>query len=179
MVAEDDEVLNLKETLCCIIDPFSLSVNEKRLLNRLYDYMKNEIQSSEFLVENNKVYSIIEQFAIHLIQAVDWNLDYTNKTDVVSLLKFMDIHFAEHFESLIEKIIEYVRIVYELLHVKCFIFVNILSYINEMEMNELFKFCQYQKINILLIENRQPLNIQSFKPAMIIDEDCCIIDISV
>lgn len=177
ILSENNQPLKLKEKMCCIINPFTLSLNEKKILNRLHEYLKKEIGVSELLLENNKIYAELEQYALKILQVADWELVYSEKTEVSNLLKFLDIRFSENQTELIEKIVDYIKCVNELLGIKCFIFVHLLGYLNEYEIKKLYEFAEYQKVNILLMESVEPSNVKEFSPVTIIDKDGCEISI--
>jgi CRISPR type II-A-associated protein Csn2 len=99
--------------------------------------------------------------------------------DVQNLLKFMNIRFAEYQDSMLEKITDYIKVVHDLLGINLFVFTHLLSCLNGYEIEKLYEYAQYQKINILLIESQQPEYIDFFNLVIILDKDCCEIDLNV
>lgn len=178
VVSENNQPLKLKEKVCCVINPFTLSLNEKKILNRLYEYLKKEIGASELLLESNKIYAELEQYALKIFQIADWELVYSEKSEISNLLKFLDIRFSENQTELIEKIVDYIKGANELLGIKCFVFVHLLGYLNDYEIKKVYEFAEYQKVNILLLESEEPSNIKEFSPVVIIDKDGCEISIN-
>ena len=73
----------------------------------------------------------------------------------------------------LERIIDYIKIHSEFVKTKCFVFVNLLSYLTEYEIEKLYEFCHYEKIFIILIEDKQPENINIFSQVYLIDKDYC------
>ena len=136
VLSENDTPIKIQNNLYCIINPFTLSLNERKLLNKLYEVLKREIQSSDLLIDNNEIYSMIEKYGQNISKMSDWDITYTDKPEVQSLLKFMDIRFAEHPESLIEKIVEYMDVAHELLRIRLFVFVHLLSYLSRYEIEK-------------------------------------------
>lgn len=179
VLSEKDKVLKKKEHLDCIVNPWVISLNEKKILNRLNEILKKQIQSSDLLIENNRIYALIEKFALQLFQSMDFELTYSDKMDVQSLLKFMDIRFMDSHETLLEKLVDYMKISQELLGFKCFVFVHLLSYLTLYEVEKLYEYIQYQKIHILLLESRQPEELGQFSNVVIIDKDACEITLGV
>lgn len=179
VLSENDKIIKKREYLNCVINPWEISLNEKKILNRLNEILKKEIQSSDLLLESNRIYALIEEFALHLLQNIDFELVYSDKTDVQNLLKFMDIRFNDGQGTLLEKIVDYVKVSHELLGYQCFVFVHLLSYLSCYEMKKLYEYMQYQKIPILLLESRQPKDIKEFSNIVIIDEDACEIMLDV
>ena len=48
-----------------------------------------------------------------------------------------------------------------------------------MKLKKIFEFAQYKKINLLLLESRQPDDLEQFKSIVVIDKDCCEIALNV
>lgn len=173
VLSEDDVPVKMKDCLNCIINPLDITLNERKLLNKLGELLKKEILFSDLLVEMNEVISVIESYALHIMQYADWDLTCSDKIDVQSLLKFLGIQFYDKQETLVEKIMDYVKISHELLGIKCFVFVHLLSYLTEYELQKFYEYAEYQKVNILLLESHQPKRMERFSNVVIIDKDAC------
>ena len=170
--SENSNIIDIGE-IECIIDIFNLSLNNRKALNKLYDFLKKEISSTELLLQNNEIYNIMCAYANSLQNIVDFNLDWINDFDILSLLKFINIKFKDDNLDTLERIIDYIKIHSEFVKTKCFVFVNLLSYLTEYEIEKLYEFCHYEKIFIILIEDKQPENINIFSQVYLIDKDYC------
>ena len=179
VLSGDDTVLKIKDKLICIIDPLSITLNDRKLLNKLGDMLLKEILSSELLIKGNQIVSDIENYVFQIIQCMDWNLSYSEKIDVQSLLKIAEVRFDDVQETLVEKILDYVKISSELLDIKCFVFVNMLSYLTEYEVEKFYEYVCYQKICVLLLESTVPDTVKKFSETVIIDKDACEIVLNV
>ena len=179
VLSEDDTVLKIKDKLVCIIDPLSITLNDRKLLNKLGDMLLKEILSSELLIKGNQIVSAVENYVIQIIQCMDWNLSYSEKIDIQSLLKIAEVRFDDVQETLVEKILDYIKISSELLGFKCFVFVNMLSYLTEYEVEKFYEYVYYQKICVLLLESRVPDTVKKFSETVIIDKDACEIVLNV
>lgn len=173
VLSENETPLTLGEHLCCIVNPLGVSLNEKKLLSKLHEKLKKEIMSSELLLETNKVLAALEEYALQIVQSMDFELTYSDKMDVQDILKLLNIHFDDKQETLLERIVSYIEIMYQLIGIRCFVFVHLLSYLTEYEMEKLYEYFQYQKLYILLVECNQPKDISKFSNVVIIDKDTC------
>lgn len=173
VLSEKDTVLKMKDQLECIVDPLSITLNERKILNKLGEILKKEILASELLIEGNQIISNLEKYVLHIIQSMDWDLVYSEKLDIQSLLKIAEIRFDDMQESLVEKILDYMRVSSELLDVKCFVFVHLLSYLTEYEIEKFYEYVHYRKLCVLLLESRVPDTIKKFSETIIIDKDSC------
>ena len=115
----------------------------------------------------------LERYAIRLLQRSEFDLAYSEQTDIQGLLKFLNVKFVQDQDTLIEKLIDYIYACNRILKIQCFVFVNLFSFLTEYEMEKLFEFANYQKVNVLLLESRQPGNINSFSKVVLIDHDQC------
>lgn len=179
VLSENGEVLKKKDKLVCIVNPLALTLNERKLLNKLGEMLKKEILSTELLVEGNRIVSNLESYVMNIVQNMEWELTYSDKMDIHSLLKIADIRFDDMQETLVEKILDYMKVACELLDVKCFVFVHLLSYLTEYEVEKFYEYVHYQKICVLLLENRQPDMVEKFAETIIIDKDSCEIVLNV
>lgn len=179
VLSENNEVLKKKDKLACIINPLAISLNERKILNKLAEKLKKEILSTELLVEGNQIISALESYVINIVQNMEWILTYSDKMDIQSLLSIADIRFDDMQETLVEKLVDYVKVLSELLDIKCFVFVHLLSYLTEYEVDKFYEYVHYQKICVLLVENRQPKTVKKFSEIVIIDKDSCEISLNV
>lgn len=170
--SENNNIIDI-EKIECIIDVFNLSLNDRKAINKLYDFLKKEISSTELLLQNNEIYNIIYTYANSLQKITEFNLEWNNDLDILSLIKFMNVKFKDDNLDIVERIVDYIKIHSEFVKTKCFVFVNLLSYLSKYEIEKLFEFCCYEKINIILLENRQPDNIDLFTKVYLIDNDYC------
>ena len=140
--------------------------------------LKREILSTELLIEGNQILSILENYMLNVVRSMEWNLIYSDKMDIQSLLRIAEIRFEDTHETLVEKILDYMEVSRGLLDIKCFVFVHLLSYLTEYEIEKFYEYVYYQKINVLLLENRQPNVINTFSDIIIIDKDSCEISLN-
>ena len=179
VLSEDGTLLKIKDQLACVINPLSVNVNDRKLLNKLGELLKKEILSSELLIEGNQIISYLENYILHVIQSMDWDLVYSDKIDIQCLLKIAEIRFDDAQETLVEKILDYMRVSSKLLDMKCFVFVNLLSYLTEYEIEKFYEYVHYRKLCVLLLESRVPDTVKKFSETVIIDKDACEIVLNV
>ena len=177
VLSENFTPLKLSDNINCIVDYFNFSLNERKILNKLQDYLKAEVSSSDLLLEQGTIFSLIEQYALNLQQISDWQLDFDYKPDFYTLFKFMNVRFKEEGSDLLERLVDYVTAANEFCAVKLFVLVDLFFYFTEDEIEKLYAHFNYKKLNLLLIESRAPTNIRSFANAVVIDRDCCEINL--
>lgn len=177
VLSENFTPLKLSDNVNCIVDYFNFSLNERKMLNKLQDYLKAEISSSDLLLEQGAIFSLIEQYAFNLQQISDWQLDFDYKPEIPILLKFMNVRFKEEGSTLLERLVDYVTAANEFCAVKLFVLVDLFLYFTEDEIEKLYEHFNYKKLNLLLVESKAPPDIKRFANAVVIDRDCCEINL--
>lgn len=174
-VEEGDKTYNIGKVLECIINPFAIDCNDKRLLTKMYLEMKEEtellLQSEELNFRTN-VINYIEQ----VCNSVNYELDFNYNFDIVDIFKTLGIRFSDEYDSLLEQIISYLRLKKRLLDVSVFVLVNIKQYLCKDNLEELYKMAFYEKIHIVLIEASEK-EILKNERITIVDKDLCIINL--
>lgn len=171
--SEDNKIIKAWDKINLIINPIDVEINAKKVLSKLYEKIKDEVNLTELLVENNIICQKIEEYLLKVIDNIDMEITYNDKIDVTDILKMLDVKIIEKYEDQTEKIIEYIRVYHELMGIKCFIFINLHTFFDEYEIEKIYEFAEYNKIDIFLVENRQPEKISNYTQVKIIDKDGC------
>ena len=107
-----------------------------------------------------------------LEDSANYAVQFSDRLDIVGLLKAMDVKYEEIEEALLEHLIRYIKLVVELLGVKLIIFVNLRSYLSDLQFRKLIQEIKYQEIKVLFIENQEKVCIEGGM-RYIIDKDGC------
>ena len=91
-----------------------------------------------------------------------------------NIIKAVGIGFTENYDSLAEKILDYMELVREYDSEKMFITLNLRSYISDDEMNKFVNDVVARGYKLLMVENSEYPIIEHEK-RYIIDADKCII----
>ena len=173
VLSESDKFLQISKEMEIIVDPFSLDFNSRKIQQQLYKEM--EIVATEFDVEKAEVNGRM----LYLIEGIQERLQYQNiaynlEFSWENLLKLYQVHFEPLCESLLEKLVEYIKIASNLLNLKVIGFVNLKLYLTEEQLHYLYEIAFYNKVNLLLIENIENTQLEEEK-LYIVDRDKCII----
>lgn len=157
-----------------IVNPFDISCNHKRIITKLYQDIAS-IAMEEYVEE----LTLFQQQSIQLIdklaQKVPYQLEYNLEFGIEELLKLFDMKISSDTGTLAERIIDYLRIVHQIMKQRIFIFINLKAYLTEEEMQMLYEFCSYEKIILILVENVCKNCNYDKEKIWIIDKDLCII----
>lgn len=174
VLSDANKEISISKSLDIIINPFSMDFNEKRIQSKLYQ------QLFEVAVEKTKEKSDINYIAVKIIEDITSNVGYSGITynmdfEWKSLFKLYDVKIDSKYERLIEKLIEYIKVLTCLCKVKVLCIVNIKSMLTEYEILELYHVASVFKIQLILIESCEKIKMLN-EHIHIIDNDMCLVE---
>lgn len=170
ILSENNQETPLQKKMAFIPNPIVLDFDEKKIntnINKdlLSIITKNpEIQKSTF-----PLLSMIEKYAESIVEEYGYNISYTD-VDESSLIKLLNFHINKEYVSPADKLIEWINITHDIMHIENFVILNLSLYFTREEEQILCSECSSSKHNILLI-NRS--NINNRNSSIIIDNDNC------
>lgn len=173
ILSDGNNILNIKNETELITDPITLDINKKKLLTKLYQDMAKTALSEDFYLKTMNCISRIDGYIQELLQDYPAAVFSEKHPDAEALIKLADIKIGSpENASLSEKLIDYISVDQRYMHTKLYIFVNLKLYLSEQDLDGLYSYVQYNKINIMLIENVvKP--ILPCEKLRIIDKDLC------
>ena len=173
ILSDGEKTLSISKKTSCIMNPFALDCNEKKILTKIYSQI-SELASEEYLTETAELNGQILCYIDTIIGKVPYELDEKVELDISGLLKLYDVKLNVEFEGLLEKIISYIRTVHLVCGIDVVVFVGIKQFLSEMEILELYEFSFYNKVHLVLMESVY-INQIDHENVFILDKDLCII----
>ena len=173
ILSERDSILPLSKTALIISDYFSLDINNRQIHSRLFQQMKEA--GNEWMLGKEE----FTGYGINLLENIlsDMGFDqaaYDLELDWNDIFKLFRVRVEEDYNTLLEKLISYLRVCAELLRIRLLLFVNLKSYLSGEELEELYHMAGYLKIQLLLVESHEREKLPAEK-CYIIDSDQCLI----
>lgn len=175
ILSDKEKQLKISKEMECIFNPFSLNCNDRKILNKLYQEIKEQLDSFQ-LEEAMVLNANINKFLDGLLMKIPYALKYNPDFDLAGLLKLYNLEVEGSGETVLERIVEYLRVMSKVCGVHNYFFVGLKQYLSEEELEKLYEFIFYEKINLILAEAIQP-SLLSVEKCWIIDKDLCIIEI--
>lgn len=172
VLSDNEKELDIRKNIELIFHPFTIDLNDKRILGKLYVELEQLAHSEQFFVRTQEMTQYILEYVLELEQRTDYILQTENELDLTMLLKSLSVKYEIMEESYLEKLVQYIKITSQLLKKKLYVFVNIRSYLTDEKMNLLIKEMMYQEIHILFIENQERSCLEG-GIRYIIDADGC------
>lgn len=169
-IVEKNQLLKDTSKICFITDIFDLEFNNKKIQNILLKKIYLELIHYEYSLNQifNKAINLMEQ----AISVFDSQIRINQDIDINLFLKCFAPLIENEYDSVLEKIVNYINILIEFVNLKCIIFLNLQSFLTKQEIEQLFEHCKYKEVSLFLIENIHKNRFENEK-CIIIDEDLC------
>lgn len=172
ILSENFELIEIKNNILVVTDIFNININDKKILNKIYNNLK-EISSIDMFEQTQNLNAEIVKYLQELIQFTDYPLVYNEDISLENIFKSCNLKIESLNDSILEDIINYITLYKMIFKTKLFIFVNLRSALSQDELFQLYKTVSYEKINILLIETNITNIINEYEKIRIIDNDMC------
>lgn len=87
-----------------------------------------------------------------LISTVPYNLKYNFEVDLSSLMKAISVETDMESDSLLEKLLQYVKLMNQICGIDIFVIPNLKYYFSTEETMQFYQFAMYNKIYMVVIE---------------------------
>lgn len=173
VLSRENKIIKFDKYADVILNPFSLHFNDRKIVNKLYT------QLQEIATDNWEEKEKLNSEFIRLLDQVISSCPYTNITYNLScewndLFKLYDVGITALSDRLLDRLIEYIKILSHLTEIELLYLVNLKSYLTSEELKELYQMAYYNKIYLLLIEPFEREELEGEKQ-YIIDKDMCLI----
>jgi len=164
----DFKELNLSSKINVILDYFHLELNSKKIQNKLYDFMEkqvSEVDVNSFAKEFSKLKDKLDI----LLREIDIPVTIESDFEVAQIFKLFKVAIKPD-NSLLNNLFIYLDIEKNLLNDKIIFLVNLKDYLNNNDIEELYKYAIYNNICLILIDSRSHGTLLKNEKKIIIDE---------
>lgn len=159
ILSDGSKELKISQKIECIYNIFSINTNDKKIITKLYQELT--FQNDNLLQEESALFKqeLISYFD-KVISTVPYNLKYNFDTDLSSLMKSISVEIDDYADSLLEKIIQYIKLMNQICGVEIFVIPNLKTYFSTEEIIQLYEFAIYNKIYLIVLESIQTPHIE-------------------
>lgn len=170
---EKEKEVELSKNILFISDLLHIDFHNKKIISAIFHKLKEDTLKEEVYSERLEVEGSLKTFLNKIIDSFYYPLEIEDSIEYEDLFKLFHVRIKEDYDTYLEKIMDYLTLSYELGLMKCVIFMNLKTILSEEECRRLYKQCFYQKIPIILFENREYGYIIEEEEKIIIDFDLC------
>lgn len=169
---EDDREIDISKYTELMFDVFSPEINQTSLLKKLYQELESDLNREEMYQKKIDLES--------RLYALTDDLMYRSRFSIVAgeihydlLFKAVGLQFEFDGDSVLERLVDYMKIAYELSGKRLFVIVNLDSFLDYEELVALENFLRYNEIRVLALQNRIAREGLESENLRIIDQDLC------
>lgn len=176
ILSEKEKELKIDKEVIVIFNPFSLDCNERRVITKLYQELKGNVEVS-YIQETVQLQSEILKYLDIVLGSVPYPIKFNLDLNLLEFFKMTGLKNEDISSSLLEKVVEYIRVMSQLCHMRIFVFIGMKSFFQNTEIRQLYEYCAYNKIYLIDIETKYECRLENEK-VWIIDRDSCIIEVN-
>lgn len=174
ILSENGKELKIQKNVECIYNPFSVNLNDKKILTKLYHELS--LQGDSLLQEDGiELRESIISYFDKLLNTVPYNITYNFEFELSSIIKALDVQTDSTTDTLTEKLCSYMNLLQQLYGISIFVISNLKCLLQNTDLQLLYEYAEYNKINLIIIEPIHTPHIKDEK-CWIIDKDLCIIE---
>lgn len=173
VLSDDLNIIKLSAKAELIKEFIPFETNNKRLINKLYSYFEKKALNGEFYEDLEKLNAQVVKVMEKLTESEVIETEY-GAINLNALFKAVNFRLNEEKYSLEESVVNYMLNVRELDGDKIFVFLNLMSFIDEEQRGIFYKTIVDHRFNTLFLEPRA-VNSHNLVNQIIIDEDFCVI----
>lgn len=155
VLTEDDKQIDIEKSVEVIVNPFSANMNDKKILNKLYAELTELAYEEELYLLTQEMMSKLQDYVLRLEYLSPYVLEMDSEPDISSVLKALGVKIENYTDDYFENLNLYIKIIAELLKKKLLVLVNIGSYLEKEQIQQLIETAVHSEIKLLLIENYQ------------------------
>ena len=167
-----EKELDINKKVEVIIDPIFVDLNDKRILNKIYEQISHMAYEEENYIRTKELNQYVFEYLLELENKSEYILEINEELDLNYLLKSAGVKSESREDNFLERLLRYIDLLHVLLKKEIIVLVNIRSYLTDLQMEEFVKMLQYKEIAVLFIENQQKSCVRGTKQ-YIIDKDQC------
>lgn len=170
LLDENEEEMRIDKNMYMIFDLFNIEYNSKKVLNRIYDVISENIQNSQELKMEQLIIKL-RNYLIEEINELPFEFVMKSEISIQELLKTFDLKIDNiNYTNVMERIELLIDLFSTLNIAKILVIPNLKMYLSEEELVELYKYSLYNNVNLLIIE-RNIRNKLKYEKILAIDEN--------
>lgn len=172
VLSDSEKELALSKCAEMIVNPFAIDFNDKKIQKKLYAELLEISKGKELYLTTQEILNSLNNYFLQLESISGYELETDVEVDMLALFKAMGIQVQDYAADFFETLIQYIKVMADLMKKKLIIFVNIRSYLNDIQIEQVSEIAVYNEIAILFIENIQR-DFSKQRRYYIIDKDGC------
>lgn len=172
IILDNDIEIKIEKEVLMIIDVFNIDFNQKKIQSALYNKIE-KIYKQEFerMSEFQTIFQKLQLNVLDVFNEFPFEFNYKESIGIQEYLKLLGLKISNNKGKIIDTVFSLIDVVEYLSAAKLLVFVNLKLYPSDDELNEIYKYAMYKKVNILLIETGEEKEPLENEKILYIDSD--------
>ena len=153
VLSDDDIILDISKYVEIVVNPFALDFEDRRIQKKLYLQLQKTAYGEEMFIDTQKLNADLQSYIFRLESICGYDIEIDTAMDVQQLFKALGVKMEGGEYDFSEKLAQYMKLMSELMGKKVLVFINIRSYLENEQIQELIKnanaLVTYMEQNIL------------------------------
>ena len=173
-VYDKNEECNVTKYVFIINDLYNLNLNNTKTSNAILSHLKDRVNKTSLRDKCDALISSLTSFFDEVAEVSDYNVGWNNNIDITQMLKLAGFHaeFTEEPE-IIYNVIKYIKVLYEILGVRLFVFINSKTIFDRDVLKVFYHQCSLEGYNILNVDVTLSSPVSEQENVVILDRDFC------
>ncbi len=172
VLGQRGEIRPISKEALLITDPFSVELDGKRLLTKITQ--EAEMAGTAYGERLQELLLQLNEIAAQISTELEFEASFTELESWGELIHLMGFRVDTENLSFSERLLEYMKLQRKFFGKRLFVFFNLKACLTEKECLLLYKSVQYEKLQILLLEDLQRTPLKEYENTVLIDEDLCV-----
>lgn len=170
-LSNNDKPLVVSKNIEMFIDYFDINCNHKTIITKIINALEKTASDNEYIDDTLQLLADVERYIYNLSEDYEIMID-CDKVTISQLLKAMGITVHIDSEELTEVLYTYMQIFRQFVGDRLFVFVNMRSYVSDIQFDEFIKTIINHGYQAIFLENKEYPTLENER-RLIIDEDLC------
>lgn len=171
VLSENNKSLVFSKSADLLSSFIPFEINRKPLVTKIISKLESKSSEGDFYLKSAELLSEIEKYLNDLSFDFFCNIVYT-KLNIGALLKAVGPEIVDDYDTVSEKILDYMELVREFDADKLFITVNMRSFVDTAEITEFMHSVVSHGFKVLMFENKD-YDLIEYENRITIDKDLC------
>ena len=166
--------LKPSKTAFILDDIFNPEINSTKINTAVLHHLKDRVYKTNLQIEKDEITSKLTKFFDEVAEVSDYSIGWNNDIDLSSLLKLAGFKVELNESSdILHDVISYMKVLYDLLGIRLFIFINKKNMFEECLLKEFYHQCALEGYCILNLDVDCSKSISEDEKVVILDNDFC------
>lgn len=175
ILSEFGKVLPLSKTASLVMNPFTVSCNELKILKKVYAELTEDALHT-FSEQTAQINAQLIEYLDTLVDSQHYPLKYDLEIDISGLLKLVGVKLDEIDTSILDRFLNYIKLSHRILGIRLFIFVGIKNFFSTEQLLNLYHELLNEQVFVLDFESHYVERLTN-ENHTIIDKDWCFIQL--